>query len=51
MNVLDAKIRHARYYEEVLRRANDFYIKGGDALKKGLELFDFEWSNIQARQN
>lgn len=46
-----AQLRHARYYADVLRIANKLYQQGGESIKKGLDLFDIEWSNIQAGQN
>ena len=42
--------RHASYYLSVLREAKELYKKGGEALKRGLVLFDLEWPNIQAGQ-
>jgi hypothetical protein len=44
----EARLRHAAYYEQVLREANTFYKQGGEALQQGLALFDQEWANIQA---
>jgi tetratricopeptide (TPR) repeat protein len=41
---------HAKYYATVLRNANDLYLKGGEAIQRGLALFDLEWGNIQAGQ-
>lgn len=43
-----AQQRHARHYLRVLRDADDFYLKGGEAVLLALRLFDTEWSNIQA---
>ena len=40
--------RHATYYQEVLSAADDLYLEGGEALARGLALFDLEWGNIQA---
>ncbi len=40
--------RFARHYEEVLTAANKLYKEGGEALIRGLALFDLEWGNIQA---
>ena len=41
------KQRHARHYYEVLADANELYLEGGEALARGLALFDLEWANIQ----
>jgi tetratricopeptide (TPR) repeat protein len=40
--------RHATHYQEVLAVTNDLYVQGGNALARGLALFDLEWGNIQA---
>jgi len=42
--------RYAKHYATVLRSANELYLKGGDAIQRGLALFDLEWGNIQAGQ-
>ena len=34
---------HAEYYVTVLSSANDLYLEGGDAIQRGLALFDLEW--------
>jgi len=39
---------HAAHYMVVLSVAGDLYQEGGEALVRGLELFDLEWGNIQA---
>jgi tetratricopeptide (TPR) repeat protein len=44
----EASLRHAQYYLEVLRLADDLYLKGGDSLMSGLALFDLERGNIEA---
>lgn len=46
----DAKRYHAAHYETVLRTANGLYSQGGQAIKRGLSMFDLEASNIQAGQ-
>ena len=46
----EASLRHAQHYLEVLRNANDLYMKGGDSLMSGLALFDLERGNIEAGQ-
>ena len=40
--------RHATHYKDVLAAATDLYLEGGEALARGLALFDLEWGNIQA---
>jgi tetratricopeptide (TPR) repeat protein len=42
--------RRAAHYANVLRSADELYIKGGDSLQRGLALFDSEWGNIQTGQ-
>ena len=44
------RMRHAAHYLIVLGECNDFYLKGGDAIKSGLALFDIERRNIEAGQ-
>jgi tetratricopeptide (TPR) repeat protein len=44
-------LRHAQYYETVLRAANSAYRQGGAALMRGLILFDTERVNIEAGQS
>jgi tetratricopeptide (TPR) repeat protein len=46
----EAEWRHAAHYLEVASAANGLYLKGGDAILKGLSLFDTEWPNIRAGQ-
>lgn len=41
---------HAEHYAAVLKNANDHYLEGGEAIQRGLALFDLEWGNIQAGQ-
>jgi tetratricopeptide (TPR) repeat protein len=43
--------RHASHYLSVIGEADKLYRQGGDALKRGLVLFDLEWPNIQAGQS
>jgi tetratricopeptide (TPR) repeat protein len=45
-----ARMRHAAHYLTVLGACNDFYKKGGYAIKSGLALFDVERRNIEAGQ-
>lgn len=40
--------RFARYYLDVLFASNQLFLEGGEALLRGLALFDLEWANIQA---
>jgi tetratricopeptide (TPR) repeat protein len=42
--------RHAAYYMGVLAAAEDFFLKGGEAIKPGLALYDLETPNIKAGQ-
>jgi tetratricopeptide (TPR) repeat protein len=44
------RLRHATHYLTVLRECDVFYLKGGDAIKSGLVLFDVERRNIEAGQ-
>jgi tetratricopeptide (TPR) repeat protein len=46
-----AQARHAAHYLSVLRTADNLYKRGGEALMRGLMLFDMEWTNIQAGQS
>lgn len=48
-SILDAQLRHARYYEAILRSAEDIYVRGGGTVPS-LELLDSELSNIRAGQ-
>jgi tetratricopeptide (TPR) repeat protein len=43
-------MRHAEHYLTVLRECHTLYLKGGDAIKSGLALFDIERRNIEAGQ-
>jgi len=45
-----AQLRHAHHYLAVLSTANDFYLKGGDGILRGLGLYDTEQTNVQAGQ-
>lgn len=40
--------RHAVYYRDILKSADDLYKKGKENVLTGLRLFDLEWINIQA---
>ncbi|MBK9315545.1 MAG: tetratricopeptide repeat protein [Acidobacteria bacterium] len=42
--------RHAAHYQSVLHEADAFYEQGGEFLKRGLDLLDLEWHNIQVGQ-
>jgi tetratricopeptide (TPR) repeat protein len=44
------RMRHAAHYLTVLRECDAFYLKGGDAIKSGLALFDVERRNIETGQ-
>ena len=41
---------HATHYQTVLKAADDLYLKGGDAIRDGLMVFDLERRNIEAGQ-
>ena len=43
-----AEERHAAHYLSVLAAANAWYVQGGEAVARGLALFDLEASNILA---
>src|SRR5262249_29366741 len=43
-------LRHAAHYCRMLAEADGLYKTGGEAVNRGLDLFDAEWSNIQAGQ-
>ena len=42
--------RHARHYQQVLSRAEDLYLSGGDGVTQGLHLCELEWGNIRTGQ-
>lgn len=44
------RLRHAAHYLAVLNECDEFYLKGGDAIKSGLALFDLERRNIEVGQ-
>jgi len=45
-----AAIRYSTYYGAILARAEDLYLKGGDAVAQALALFDIERRNIEGGQ-
>jgi len=45
-----AERRHARHFLTVLQETDTLYREGGEALARGLALFDREWENIQVGQ-
>lgn len=45
------RTRHAAHYLKVLEECGKLYLKGGDAIKSGLALFDVERRNIEAGQD
>src|SRR5712664_3836672 len=49
-SIREARLRHASYYMNVLRAADDFYRQGGASSTRGLQLFNGEWTNIQVAQ-
>lgn len=46
----NARQRHAKHYQELLRKANELFRQGGDSLSNGLIQFDADWMNIQIGQ-
>ncbi len=46
----DAQQKHAGHYSKVLSQSEALYLKGGQDLLAGLDLFDREWTNIKAGQ-
>lgn len=47
----EGAFRHASYYLDVLRKTGKLYMQGGEALGRGLALFDQERSNIESGQS
>jgi tetratricopeptide (TPR) repeat protein len=47
---LEGQTRHAQHYVDVFQQANTLYAQGSDAAKKGLVIFDLEWTNINQGQ-
>jgi tetratricopeptide (TPR) repeat protein len=45
-----AQRQHSAHYRDVLAAASKLYEEGGEALTRGLVLFDLEWKNIQTGQ-
>lgn len=43
-----AQRRHAEYFLELLRTAEQLYRQGGKSIDRALRLFDAEWSNLQS---
>ena len=41
---------HAEHYRKVLAAADQFYLEGGESIKRGLALFDLERLNIETGQ-
>lgn len=50
VDLQSSQLRLSTYFLEVLRRADNLYREGGDALKQGLSLFDSDWGNIKVGQ-
>lgn len=40
--------QHAKHFKNVAATADDLYLEGGEAVKRGMERFDLEWPNIRA---
>ena len=38
--------RHAKHYQELLWKANELFLQGGDSLSNGLIQFDTDWANM-----
>jgi tetratricopeptide (TPR) repeat protein len=47
---ISALIAHSVHYIKVLFNINELYLKGGDDLLLGLQLYDAEWINIEMGQ-
>jgi tetratricopeptide (TPR) repeat protein len=43
--------QHALYYLKIIQKTQELYKQGAESLKRGLILFDLEWTNIQAGQS
>ena len=43
-----AKQRHAQHYCQTLAQTTELYLQGGEAVKRGVALFDLERENIEA---
>jgi tetratricopeptide (TPR) repeat protein len=46
-----AQKRHAGHYLQVLKSADELYLKGGECVTQGLALFVAEWSNVETGRN
>lgn len=44
----EAFVHHSKYYGLLLMKADKLYIKGGEFVQKGMDLFDSNWEHIQA---
>ena len=49
--IMASRTKHASYYRDTLRLANELYLLGGENILMGLRLFDLEWENIKAGQS
>lgn len=49
--ILDAQLRHARHYQDLLTQANAAYLQGKENSQRALEVFHAEWPNIDAAHN
>ena len=49
-HLLEAQLRHARHYLNVLRAASKRYKQAGQEVDEALILFDAEWPSIQRGQ-
>ena len=46
----NGQLKFATYFSDLLGEANQLYLKGGDSIQQGLNLFDAERANIEHRQ-
>ena len=46
----EARLRHARFFYDLLARCQDLYLEGGEKVLEGLALFDRERAHIEAGQ-
>lgn len=49
-SLFEAQRRHAQYYLEVLRAANELYERGGESIMDALTQFDQDWGQVKHGQ-